>query len=94
MTFADAAEPDRTRGVRVLVSAASRHGSTSDFAEVIAQVLSEGLTVTVLPPKEVQSIEEHDAALIGSAVYVGHWLDPAAEDPAAGHPRVGHPSDC
>jgi menaquinone-dependent protoporphyrinogen oxidase len=80
MTFADEAEPDRARGVRVLVSAASMHGSTSDIAQVIAQVLSEqGLTVTVLEPEEVQSIEEYDAAIIGSAVYTGHWLDPAKD---------------
>jgi len=80
MTFADEAEPDRARGVRVLVSAASMHGSTSDIAQVIAQVLSEqSLTVTVLEPEEVQSIEEYDAAIIGSAVYMGHWLDPAKD---------------
>ena len=75
MTFADEAEPDRAQGVRVLVSAASMHGSTSDIALVIAQVLSEqGLTVTALPPEEVQSIEEYDAAIIGSAVYMATGL--------------------
>ncbi len=80
MTFAHAAEPDPARGVRVLVSAASMHGSTSDIAQVIAQVLSEqGLTVTVLPPEEVRSIDEYDAVIIGSAVYASHWLDPATD---------------
>ena len=80
MTFADEAEPDRARGVRVLVSAASTHGSTSDIAQVIAQVLTErGLTVTVLGPEEVQSIEEYDAVIIGSAVYLAHWLAPAID---------------
>ena len=80
MTFADEAEPDPVQGVKVLISAASMHGSTSDIAQVIAEVLSEqGLTVTVLPPEEVRFIEEYDAAIIGSAVYVGHWLDPAKD---------------
>ena len=80
MTFADAAEPDPAQGLKVLVSAASMHGSTSDIAQVIAEVLSEqGLTVTVLEPGEVQSIGGYDAAIIGSAVYVGHWLDPAKD---------------
>lgn len=80
MTFADAAEPDRARGLRVLVSAASMHGATSEIAQVIGQVLSEqDLTVTVLPPGEVQSIEDYDAVIIGSAVYTGHWLDPAKD---------------
>ncbi len=80
MTFADAAEPDPAQGLKVLVSAASMHGSTSDIAQVIAEVLSEqGLAVTVLEPGEVQSIGGYDAAIIGSAVYVGHWLDPAKD---------------
>lgn len=75
-----AAEPDRAPGPRVLVSAASTHGSTSEIAQVIGQVLSEGkLAVTVLPPEEVRSIEEFDAIIIGSAVYAGHWLDPAKD---------------
>ncbi len=80
MTLADPAEPDRARGLRVLVSAASMHGSTSEIAQVIAQVLAEqGLTVTVLPPAEVQSIDGYDAIIIGSAVYSSHWLDPAKD---------------
>ena len=80
MTFADAAEPDPARGVRVLVSAASMHGSTSDIAQVIAEVLTEqGLTVTVLEPEEVRSLEDYGAVVIGSAVYMSHWLDPAKD---------------
>jgi len=80
MTFADAAEPDRAQGVRVLVSAASMHGSTSDIAQVIAQVLVEqGLAVTVREPVDVQSIDDYDAVIIGSAVYMSHWLDPAKD---------------
>ena len=80
MTFADAAEPDPARGMKVLVSAASMHGSTSDIAQVIAEVLSgQGLIVTVLEPGEVQSIDDYDAVIIGSAVYVGHWLDSAKD---------------
>ena len=80
MTFADAASPDRAQGVRVLVSAASMHGSTSDIAQVIAEVLAEqGLVVTVLEPEKVQSIEEYNAVIIGSAVYLAHWLAPAID---------------
>jgi menaquinone-dependent protoporphyrinogen oxidase len=80
MTFTDAAEPDPTPGVRVLVSAASMYGSTSDIAQVIAQVLVEqGLAVTVREPVDVQSIDDYDAVIIGSAVYMSHWLDPAKD---------------
>jgi menaquinone-dependent protoporphyrinogen oxidase len=80
MTFADQAEPGPARGVRVLVSAASMHGSTSAIARVIGEVLAEqGLAVTVLEPEKVQSIEEYDAVIIGSAVYMAHWLAPAID---------------
>jgi menaquinone-dependent protoporphyrinogen oxidase len=66
--------------MKVLVTAASMHGSTAEIAQAIGRTLSEqGLAVTVLPPKDVASVEEYDAVVIGSAVYVGHWLD-AAKD--------------
>ena len=66
--------------MKVLVTAASMHGATAEIAQAIARTLSEqGLAVTVLPPGDVASVEEYDAVVIGSAVYVGHWLD-AAKD--------------
>ena len=33
----------------------------------------------VVPPEQVESVEEYDAVVIGSAIYVGHWLAPARE---------------
>jgi menaquinone-dependent protoporphyrinogen oxidase len=66
--------------MKVLVTAASMHGATTEIAQAIGRALSEqGLTATVLPPQDVASVEEYDAVVIGSAVYVGHWLD-AAKD--------------
>jgi menaquinone-dependent protoporphyrinogen oxidase len=66
--------------MKVLVTAASMHGATAEIAQAIGRALSEqGLAVTVLPPQDVASVEEYDAVVIGSAVYVGHWLD-AAKD--------------
>jgi len=66
--------------MKVLVTAASMHGATAEIAQAIARTLSEqGLAVAVLPPGDVASVEEYDAVVIGSAVYVGHWLD-AAKD--------------
>jgi menaquinone-dependent protoporphyrinogen oxidase len=66
--------------MKVLVTAASVHGSTAEIAQAIGQALSEqGLSVAVLPPADVASVEDYDAVIIGSAVYVGHWLD-AAKD--------------
>ena len=74
------ATPDRAPGPRVLVSAASMHGSTAEIALAIGQELAgQGLTVTVTTPGEVRGVDDYDAVIIGSAVYVGHWLDPAID---------------
>ena len=66
--------------MRVLVSAASRHGSTVEMATEIATVLTgAGLDAQVTPPDSVSSLDGWDAAVIGSAVYLGHWLAPARD---------------
>ena len=38
-----------------------------------------GCEVTVLPPEKVGAVEEFDAAVLGSAVYMGQWMKPARE---------------
>jgi menaquinone-dependent protoporphyrinogen oxidase len=56
----------------MLVSAASRHGATAEIAQAIGQALSEqGLTVAVIPPRDVRGLDGYDAVIIGSAVYMG-----------------------
>ena len=80
MTEAAAEATGRAHVPRVLVSAASRHGATAEIAQAIGQALSEqGLTVTVIPPGDVRGLDGYDAVIIGSAVYMGHWLDPAKD---------------
>ena len=65
---------------RVLVSAASEHGSTAEIARVIGDVLADkGLAVDIVPPTKVDSVEDYDAVILGSAVYVGRWLFPAKD---------------
>jgi len=62
----------------VLVTSASRHGSTYDIADVIAGVLGRrGFNVLDDPIGDVKSLEGVDAAVIGSAVYVGKWMPEA-----------------
>jgi menaquinone-dependent protoporphyrinogen oxidase len=66
--------------MRVLVTAASRHGGTSDVAQAISQTLYDaGLDVDVIPPDEVASVSDYDAIVLGSAIYYGQWL-PSALD--------------
>ena len=64
--------------MKVLVTAASKNGATDAIAHAIAEALAErGLDVTVAPPEHAGSIEDFDAVVLGSAVYTGHWLEPA-----------------
>lgn len=60
---------------RVLVVAASKHGSTYDIGTRIAgRLRAMGLHVVVSPPERVTDLDHYDAAVIGSAVYAGHWM--------------------
>jgi menaquinone-dependent protoporphyrinogen oxidase len=79
--------------VRILVSAASRHGSTAEIAARIAEKLRTGPedTVDLLRAGEVGDTTPYDAVVLGSAVYMGRWLDDArnlAELIAARPPRL------
>ena len=62
----------------VLVAYATRHGATRGIAERIAETLrSEGQDVAVRPAGSVESLDDFDAFVIGSAAYMSHWLKDA-----------------
>jgi menaquinone-dependent protoporphyrinogen oxidase len=66
--------------MRVLITAATKHGATGEIAQVIGEALRErGLDPTVLEPERVDTVDGYDAVVLGSAVYAGHWLKPARE---------------
>jgi menaquinone-dependent protoporphyrinogen oxidase len=66
--------------MRVLVSAASKHGATADISDAIARTLRESdLEVTQAAPDQVHSLEGIDAVVLGSAIYGGRWQT-AAKD--------------
>ena len=73
--------------MRVLVSAASKHGATGEMAEWIGSALrralvqsgDSGAEVVVRPAEQVDSLDGYDAHVLGSAVYMGHWLSPAKD---------------
>jgi menaquinone-dependent protoporphyrinogen oxidase len=61
--------------MRILVAYASRHGATQGIAECIAETLTDsGHVVETRPVKEVDDPAGYDAFVIGSAVYMFHWL--------------------
>ena len=64
--------------MKVLVAYASRHGSTSEIAERIAGRLRDaGHEVNVASADEIDEVDDHEAVVLGSAVYVGKWLESA-----------------
>ncbi len=59
---------------RVLVAYATKLGSTAQIAEAIAQVLRDGGHRAVAAPcREVKSLDDFDAVVLGSAVYAAYW---------------------
>jgi menaquinone-dependent protoporphyrinogen oxidase len=61
--------------MKVLVTAASKHGATEEIARAIAMELElEGIAADVLAPDEVQAVDGYDAVVLGSGVYAGRWM--------------------
>lgn len=66
--------------MRVLVAAASRHGATHEIAAAIAAgLVRRGVEAQACPVEELDALDGYDAYVIGSAVYVGRWLDGARD---------------
>jgi menaquinone-dependent protoporphyrinogen oxidase len=64
--------------MKVLVTAASKHGSTRELAETIARVLEEhGLSAELVDMDEVDDLSGYDAYVVGSGIYLGNWLKEA-----------------
>ena len=64
----------------VLVAYASKHGSTEDIAQCIAERLRErGADAEVQPLADVKDLGDAEAIVLGSAVYIGSWMKDARE---------------
>jgi len=64
----------------ILVTYASKHGSTQAIAERIAATLRQlGHAVIVQPVHAGESPTAYEAVIVGSAVYFGSWLKDATE---------------
>ncbi|RIK39783.1 MAG: flavodoxin, partial [Chloroflexi bacterium] len=58
----------------ILVTYASRYGSTKEVAEVVAATLREqGLTVELLPMRQVTALADYAAVVLGAPLYIGSW---------------------
>ena len=66
--------------MKVLVAAASKHGSTAEIARIIGDVLEDrGAEVLVATPETVEGVDEYDAIILESAIYAGRWRKSAKE---------------
>lgn len=64
----------------VLVAFSSRHGATGEIARAIAAELVEHrVDAEVAEAESVRDLGCYDAVVLGSAIYMGHWMKPAAE---------------
>jgi len=64
----------------VLVTYATKHGSTRGIAEAIATTLADrGIPTEALAVDGVADVGRYDAVVLGSAVYMGRWLKEAIE---------------
>ncbi|MFI5592320.1 flavodoxin domain-containing protein [Amycolatopsis sp. NPDC051758] len=70
--------------MKILVAVATRHGATREIAEHLATSLGSALTdAGVAPEVEVRDVglvttlDGFDAVVLGSARYLGRWLEPA-----------------
>ena len=66
--------------MKVLITAASKHGATEEIGTRIGSVLdARGHEVEVRCPSEVRDVARYDVVVVGSAVYAGHWQKDAKE---------------
>jgi menaquinone-dependent protoporphyrinogen oxidase len=61
--------------MKALITTASKHGSTAEIGDSIGEILIDhGIESDVLEPEAVSSLQGYDVAVLGSAVYAGHWM--------------------
>lgn len=66
--------------MKVLVTVASRHGSTMLIGDAIREELNAvGVQAHLFDPEEVRDLAGYDAVILGSGVYAGRWLGPAKD---------------
>jgi len=66
--------------MKALVAVSSKHGGTEGIGRTIAETLrASGIEVAVVVPEHVTTLDGYDAAIVGSALYLGRWMSPARE---------------
>ena len=64
----------------ILIAYATRAGSTTEVAAAIGEIIKQrGFRVAVKPVKEVPSLKDYQAVILGSAIRMGNWLPEAVD---------------
>ena len=76
---------------RILVTYASRAGSTAEVAEAIARTLQQdGAQVDVAPMSSAPDLSQYESVVVGSAVRGARWLPEAVEFVRAQQSTLAH----
>src|SRR5215467_11593398 len=64
----------------ILVAYATRYGSTQEVAEAVAATLRErGLAVDIQPMRDVRTLDQYQAVVLGAPIYMFHWYKDALQ---------------
>jgi menaquinone-dependent protoporphyrinogen oxidase len=75
----------------ILVTYATRAGSTFEVATCVAEVLrAAGATVDVKPVMAVHEVKDYDAVIVGSAIRMSRWLPEAVTFVKANREALSH----
>lgn len=59
---------------KLLIAYASKRGATAEIAQAIGkELMARGVQADVRPVREIRDISGYDAAVLGSAMYIGLW---------------------
>lgn len=77
--------------MKVLVAVASKHGSTRDIADVVAEELqARGFLADVQAVTDDPDPRDYGAVVLGSAIYMGRWLAEARDWATRHEPTLEH----
>jgi menaquinone-dependent protoporphyrinogen oxidase len=64
--------------MQVLVASATQHGATREIADLIgATIAGRGIQTDIREVENVTEVDDYDAVVVGSAVYMGNWMKAA-----------------
>jgi menaquinone-dependent protoporphyrinogen oxidase len=80
VTLTESTYGEQNISKRILVTYASKCGSTGEVADAIGKTLTQtGARVEVLPLKKVTDLSGYQAVFVGSAIRVAKWLPEAVD---------------